>query len=391
MGLLPEGLADLVVGVAVALVRRRGGRGGRLGRRRRPVAALQPRPLRVPWHRRHGTDGRYRAATSVGTTRDDQDRVAYLARLGDRPVGFALVRGLTGDRRLMGEFFVVRVRTRRRTRAGLRRARRARASGSVGDRLPGGQRQGGQVLAAAGCRGAGRHRRRSCGRDAGQAVHPAGRLAHGVDPVTIVLPDGVLEMRDRGDDWSAWVDALPRLVGDLVAEWELAVDGALMNGFCSVVVPVVTADGEPAVLKVSIDFDDESELEHLALQRWHGDGTVLLLRADPHRTGDAPGAAAPARPDHGRRRRGVRGGGRSLPADPRAGTAAAAHRDVVRRALGRRPRRPAGGRADPAPDAGAVPVPGPRLRVRPRLRRFDRPRRPAPHERAGRRTASRGW
>ena len=101
--------------------------------------------------------------------------------------------------------------------------------------------------------------------------------------MTLVLPGGVLKMRDRGEDWSAWVDALPRLVGDLLAEWELAVDGALMNGFCSVVVPVVTADGEPAVLKVSIDFDDESELEHLALQRWHGDGTVLLLRADPHR------------------------------------------------------------------------------------------------------------
>ena len=28
--------------------------------------------------------------------------------LGDRPIGFALVRGLTSGRRLMGEFFVVR-------------------------------------------------------------------------------------------------------------------------------------------------------------------------------------------------------------------------------------------------------------------------------------------
>jgi streptomycin 6-kinase len=101
--------------------------------------------------------------------------------------------------------------------------------------------------------------------------------------VTIELPAGVLGMRDRGEGWAAWVDALPREVGDLLDEWDLTLDGAAMHGFCSLVVPVRTGDREPAVLKVSIDFDDESEFEHLALQRWHGDGTVLLLRADPHR------------------------------------------------------------------------------------------------------------
>lgn len=34
--------------------------------------------------------------------------VAYLARLGEIPCGFALVRGVGGDQRLMGEFFVTR-------------------------------------------------------------------------------------------------------------------------------------------------------------------------------------------------------------------------------------------------------------------------------------------
>jgi predicted acetyltransferase len=34
--------------------------------------------------------------------------VAYLAEQGDRPIGFALVRGLEHDARVMGEFFVVR-------------------------------------------------------------------------------------------------------------------------------------------------------------------------------------------------------------------------------------------------------------------------------------------
>jgi streptomycin 6-kinase len=48
-------------------------------------------------------------------------------------------------------------------------------------------------------------------------------------------------------------------------------------------VPVVTRDGVRAVLKLHEDVEDESEFEHLALQHWHGDGTVLLLRADPRR------------------------------------------------------------------------------------------------------------
>jgi len=91
-------------------------------------------------------------------------------------------------------------------------------------------------------------------------------------------------MRDRGDDWAAWVDRLPALARDLLEEWDLTVDGALMNGFCSLVVPVLTADGQRSVLKLHTDADaDESDFEHLALQHWHGNGTVLLLRADPRR------------------------------------------------------------------------------------------------------------
>jgi streptomycin 6-kinase len=91
-------------------------------------------------------------------------------------------------------------------------------------------------------------------------------------------------MRDRGDDWAAWVDRLPALARDLLDEWDLTVDGALMNGFCSLVVPVLTAEGQRSVLKLHTDADaDESDFEHLALQHWHGNGTVLLLRADPRR------------------------------------------------------------------------------------------------------------
>ncbi len=105
-----------------------------------------------------------------------------------------------------------------------------------------------------------------------------------MSPAEIVrVPDELDRNRVLGPDWSAWLDRLPRLARELLEEWELAGAGEPMHGFCSLVLPVVTADGEHAALKVTFDGDDESEHEGLALQHWHGDGAVRLLRADPRR------------------------------------------------------------------------------------------------------------
>ena len=93
----------------------------------------------------------------------------------------------------------------------------------------------------------------------------------------------MLGMAGRGPDWARWVDRLPRRLATLLEEWELTPDGWSMHGYCSIVVPVQTSDGEPVVLKVTFDVDEESEHEHLALQHWGGRGAVRLLRADPHR------------------------------------------------------------------------------------------------------------
>jgi streptomycin 6-kinase len=102
--------------------------------------------------------------------------------------------------------------------------------------------------------------------------------------VTIALPEGLEEQRMLGPDWARWLDTLPRVFADVLADWELSREGDdLWHGFCSLVAPVVTAEGTPAVLKVSFDGDDESVHEALALQHWQGDGVVRLLRADPHR------------------------------------------------------------------------------------------------------------
>ncbi|MGA9746174.1 MAG: aminoglycoside phosphotransferase family protein [Nocardioides sp.] len=99
-------------------------------------------------------------------------------------------------------------------------------------------------------------------------------------------PDGLLERAILGPSWADWLERLPATMADLLAEWELEVDPEgdhAMHGFGSWVLPVRTAHGEPAALKVTIDTELETEHEHLALQRWGGDGVVRLLRADPHR------------------------------------------------------------------------------------------------------------
>jgi streptomycin 6-kinase len=82
--------------------------------------------------------------------------------------------------------------------------------------------------------------------------------------------------------WADWFVGLPRLLGELVADWNLRQDGATMAGDCAVVVPVRTDDGRSAVLKVSWPHW-EAETEHLALRAWDGDAAVRLYRADPHR------------------------------------------------------------------------------------------------------------
>lgn len=57
--------------------------------------------------------GRYETARLLSFFADP-DRCGYLAYRGQAPVGFALVRGLAGQTRVMGEFFVIRAARRQR-------------------------------------------------------------------------------------------------------------------------------------------------------------------------------------------------------------------------------------------------------------------------------------
>ena len=87
------------------------------------------------------------------------------------------------------------------------------------------------------------------------------------------------------------MDLPPKAFAELVEEWDLQPDGEPRSGYTATVLPVLTDEGRArASLKVGTRHP-ETEHEHLALQHWHGDGAVLLLRADPQAEG--PAARAP--------------------------------------------------------------------------------------------------
>ncbi|RYC14637.1 aminoglycoside phosphotransferase family protein [Nocardioides zhouii] len=100
-------------------------------------------------------------------------------------------------------------------------------------------------------------------------------------PVTI--PPGLLSQSELGEDWAGWLQRLPRRTAELLDEWRLTPVATALHGYCSLVVPVVDADGVSGGLKVTFDGDQESLHEGLALQHWGGRGAVRLRRSDPHR------------------------------------------------------------------------------------------------------------
>ncbi|MEV6169125.1 aminoglycoside phosphotransferase family protein [Streptomyces sp. NPDC051954] len=84
----------------------------------------------------------------------------------------------------------------------------------------------------------------------------------------------------NGEAGRAFIAGLPELTAGFLERWELTVDGRPMHGVAALVVPVVRADGNQAVLKLQL-LDEESEGEPVALRVWDGDGAVRLLDHDP--------------------------------------------------------------------------------------------------------------
>lgn len=96
------------------------------------------------------------------------------------------------------------------------------------------------------------------------------------------VPAAVVRMHlsEGGESGRAWLAALPGIVGELCARWELALGPAFAGGCVGFVAPAERRDGERVVLKVS-PIDDETRTEADALALWGGDGAVRLLDTEP--------------------------------------------------------------------------------------------------------------
>ncbi|MFD0135036.1 aminoglycoside phosphotransferase family protein [Streptomyces sp. NPDC003631] len=98
----------------------------------------------------------------------------------------------------------------------------------------------------------------------------------------IDVPGELVAAQERfnGAAGRAFVADLPRRTAEFLRRWRLRIDGPSMYGMCALVLPVVRADGSPAVLKLQF-LDEESEGEPVALRVWDGEGAVRLLEQDP--------------------------------------------------------------------------------------------------------------
>jgi len=81
----------------------------------------------------------------------------------------------------------------------------------------------------------------------------------------------------------SWLERLPRLSDEVCSDWQLVADGPPTAREAALMLPVRTAAGEPAALKLGWPHPEAAH-EHLALRAWDGRGAVRLLRADPHRS-----------------------------------------------------------------------------------------------------------
>jgi streptomycin 6-kinase len=102
------------------------------------------------------------------------------------------------------------------------------------------------------------------------------------------VPDGVRRKLDGlGDDGRRWLDGLGRVLDEIAAEWQLVLGADLVGSSGGHLVEATAADGQPAVLKVTIPdglrghgpFD--AELHTLLLA--NGRGHVRVLRYDEDR------------------------------------------------------------------------------------------------------------
>ncbi|RDV11416.1 aminoglycoside resistance protein [Arthrobacter sp. RT-1] len=99
----------------------------------------------------------------------------------------------------------------------------------------------------------------------------------------VPIPPDLTARYGRSSSGRAWLASLPGLIQGRLEHWRLKpdlADGSMpWNGHGAVVIPVLQADGSPAVLKVAFPHD-EARVERHALALWRGRGAVALLESD---------------------------------------------------------------------------------------------------------------
>ena len=97
----------------------------------------------------------------------------------------------------------------------------------------------------------------------------------------IEVPDELVSWHRKffGESGRAWIDAAPELAAGLLDRWQLRLDGPPTCGAVALVLPVLNADGTPAVLKLQ-PVNDDTVGEPEALRAWNGNGAVRLLDHD---------------------------------------------------------------------------------------------------------------
>src|SRR5258705_233955 len=98
------------------------------------------------------------------------------------------------------------------------------------------------------------------------------------------IPELDDELRRRlgrrfGHAIDAWFDELPPVLSDLAERWDIAWDTLIQRGSMSVVIRCRTADGRPAVLKVSPERERIAH-EAAALASWKTTHVPAVLAVD---------------------------------------------------------------------------------------------------------------
>lgn len=95
----------------------------------------------------------------------------------------------------------------------------------------------------------------------------------------------VVQNKARANGDAAWLGALPALVADLAASWDLDLGETIEGGTEALVIGATTDDGRDAVLKLLVPRDGANAREEAAVLRaCGGDGCAELLRFDERRS-----------------------------------------------------------------------------------------------------------